>query len=203
MTTKVLADQFGADQGAGLWLRRLAMIILGVALLWLSAKVKVMTEPVPVTLQTLAIMAIAMAYGARMGAVTVLAYLALGAMGEPVFANTPERGLGLPYMFGPTGGYILGFLTATLAVGALSDRGWDRSLLSALAAMAAGLVALYLPGVLWLGYGFPITAMGADFSGIGLAKAVEFGVAPFIIADVIKVALAAIMFPALWKVLGR
>lgn len=203
MTTKVLADQFGADQGAGLWLRRLAMIILGVALLWLSAKVKVMTEPVPVTLQTLAIMAIAMAYGARMGAVTVLAYLALGAMGEPVFANTPERGLGLPYMFGPTGGYILGFLTATLAVGALSDRGWDRSLLSALAAMAAGLVALYLPGVLWLGYGFPITAMGADFSGVGLAKAVEFGVAPFIIADVIKVALAAIMFPALWKVLGR
>ena len=61
MTTKVLADQFGADEGAGLWLRRFAMIALGVALLWLSAKVKVMTEPVPVTLQTLAIMAIAMA----------------------------------------------------------------------------------------------------------------------------------------------
>ena len=64
MTTRVLADQFGADAGAALWLRRFAMIVLGVALLWLSAKVKVMTEPVPVTLQTLAIMALAMAYGA-------------------------------------------------------------------------------------------------------------------------------------------
>ena len=203
MTTRVLADQFGADAGAALWLRRFAMIVLGVALLWLSAKVKVMTEPVPVTLQTLAIMALAMAYGARMGAATVLAYLALGAMGEPVFANTPERGLGLPYMFGPTGGYLLGFLTSTLAVGALSDRGWDRSVLSALAAMAVGLFALYLPGVLWLGFGFPITAMGADFSGLGLAKAIEFGAAPFIVADIVKVALAAILFPMIWKMLGR
>lgn len=203
MTTKVLANQFGADQGAGLWLRRLAMIVFGVALLWLSAKAKVMVEPVPVTLQTLAIMAIAMAYGARMGAVTVLAYLALGAMGEPVFANTPERGLGLPYMFGPTGGYLLGFLTATLAVGALSDRGWDRSVWTASAAMVVGLLALYLPGMIWLGYGFPVTAMGADFSGVGLAKAVEFGVAPFIVADIIKVALAAILFPMIWKILGR
>lgn len=203
MTTKVLADQFGADQGAGLWLRRFAMLVLGVALLWLSAKVKVMTEPVPVTLQTLTIMAIAMAYGARMGAATVLAYLALGAMGEPVFANTPERGLGLPYMFGPTGGYLLGFLTATLAVGALSDRGWDRSVWTAVAAMAAGLLALYLPGILWLGYGFPITAMGADFTGIGLAKAIEFGAAPFIAPDIFKVALAAISFPMIWKLLGR
>lgn len=203
MTTKVLANQFGADQGAGLWLRRFAMIALGVALLWLSAKVKVMTEPVPVTLQTLAIMALAMAYGARIGAVTVLAYLALGAMGEPVFANTPERGIGLPYMFGPTGGYLVGFVTATLAVGALSDRGWDRSLLTAAVAMAVGLVALYLPGVLWLSYGFPIIAMGADFSGIGLAKAIEFGAAPFIFADVVKVALAALSFPMIWKLLGR
>ncbi len=203
MTTKVLADQFGADQGAGLWLRRFAMIALGVALLWLSAKVKVMTEPVPVTLQTLAIMAIAMAYGARMGAATILAYLTLGAMGEPVFANTPESGLGLPYMLGPTGGYLLGFLTATLAVGALSDRGWDRSVWTAAIAMAVGLAALYLPGVLWLGFGFPVTAMGADFSGIGLANAFEFGAAPFLVADIIKVALAAILFPMIWKFLGR
>ena len=203
MTTKVLADRFGADEGAALWLRRFAMIALGVALLWLSAKVKVMTEPVPVTLQTFAIMAIAMAYGARMGAATVLAYLALGAMGEPVFANTPERGLGLPYMFGPTGGYLFGFLAATLTVGALSDRGWDRSFLSASAAMALGLAALYAPGVLWLGYGFPITAMGADFMGIGFAKAIEFGAAPFILADLAKVALAAILFPVIWKILGR
>lgn len=203
MTTKVLADQFGADEGAALWLRRFAMIVLGVALLWLSAKVKVMTEPVPVTLQTLAIMTLAMAYGARMGVATVLAYLALGAMGEPVFANTPERGLGLSYMFGPTGGYLIGFAVATLTVGALSDRGWDRSILTAIAAMAGGLVALYLPGVLWLGYGFPITAMGADFSGIGLAKAIEFGAAPFIVADAVKVALAAVLFPMTWKLLGR
>ncbi len=203
MTIKVLADQFGADEGIGLWLRRFAMIILGVALLWLSAKVKVMTEPVPVTMQTFAIMAIAMAYGARMGVAVVLAYLALGAMGEPVFANTPERGLGLPYMFGPTGGYLVGFLTATLSVGLLSDRSWDRSVWTAAPAMAVGLAALYLPGILWLAYGFPIVTMGAEYSGFGVSKAIEFGLAPFILADIVKVALAAITFPIIWKLLGR
>jgi len=203
MTTKVLADQFGADEGIGLWLRRFAMIVLGVALLWLSAKVKVMTEPVPVTLQTFAIMAIAMAYGARMGVAVVLAYLALGAMGEPVFANTPERGLGLPYMFGPTDGYLAGFLTATLSAGLLSDRGWDRSVWTAAPAMAVGLAALYLLGILWLAYGFPIVIMGANFSRFDVSKAIEFGLAPFILADIAKVALAAITFPIIWKLLGR
>jgi biotin transport system substrate-specific component len=203
MTNKVLADQFGADEGIGLWLRRFAMIVLGVALLWLSAKVKVMTEPVPVTLQTFAIMAIAMAYGARMGVAVMLADLALGAMGEPVFANTPERCLGLPYMFGPTGGYLAGFLIATLSVGLLSDRGWDRSVWTAAPAMAVGLAALYLLGILWLAYGFPIVIMGANFSRFDVSKAIEFGLAPFILADIAKVALAAITFPIIWKLLGR
>ena len=69
--------------------------------------------------------------------------------------------------------------------------------------MAVGLLALYLPGVLWLGYGFPVTTMGAEFSGIGLARAIEFGAAPFIVADMLKVALAGMAFPLIWRMIGR
>jgi len=203
MSTKVLADQFGADEGAALWLRRFAMIVCGVALLWASAKIKVAVEPVPVTLQVLALMALSMAYGARMAAATMLTYLALGAAGEPVFASTPEKGIGLPYMLGSTGGYLMGFLGAAWVVGALSDRGWDRSFLTAAVAMAIGLVVLYVPGVLWLAYGFPITAFGAEFAGFGLAKGLEWGVFPFLWIDAMKLALAAIGFPLIWKLLGR
>ena len=203
MTTRVLADQFGATEGASLWLRRLFMIVFGVALLWLSAKVKIAIEPVPVTLQVLAIMALSMAYGARMAAATLIAYLALGAAGEPVFAGTPEKGVGLGYMLGSTGGYLMGFLGAAWTVGALADRGWDRTVLSAAAAMAIGLVVLYVPGVLWLAYGFPITALGAEWGGAGFAKAWEWGVFPFIWIDAAKLVLAAIGFPLIWKLIGH
>ena len=203
MTNKVLADQFGADEGLALWIRRFGMVALGVTLLWISAKVKIAIEPVPVTLQVLALMALSMAYGARMAAATLIAYLTLGAAGEPVFAGTPEKGIGLGYMFGSTGGYLLGFLASAWVVGALSDRGWDRNVLTAAAAMAIGLVVLYIPGVLWLAYGFPITAFGAEFSGAGILKGWEWGVFPFFWIDALKLSLAAIGFPVIWKLLGR
>lgn len=186
-----------------MWLRRFAMIVCGVALLWASAKIKVAIEPVPVTLQVLALMALTMAYGARMAAATMLTYLALGAVGEPLFASTPEKGIGLPYMLGSTGGYLMGFLGAAWVVGALADRGWDRSFLTAAVAMAIGFVVLYVPGVLWLAYGFPITALGTEFADFGLAKGLEWGVFPFLWIDAMKLALAAIGFPLIWKLLGR
>ncbi|MEM7267986.1 MAG: biotin transporter BioY [Pseudomonadota bacterium] len=203
MTERVLADHLGANDGAALWTRQALMIVFGVALLWVSAKVKIPLEPVPTTLQVLAIMALSMAYGARMSAATLLAYLALGAAGEPVFASTPEKGIGVPYMLGATGGYLMGFLAGAWVVGALADRGWDRNFLTAFAAMAIGLAVLYVPGVLWLAYGFPITALGSEFAGFGVAKGWEWGAAPFLLIDAIKLAVAAIGFPLIWKLIGR
>lgn len=203
MTTQVMANQFGANTGGALWIKRAAMFAGGVAALTLSAKTTILLEPVPVTLQVLVVMAIGLGYGARMGALTVLAYLALGAAGEPVFAGTPVKGVGLPYMLGSTGGYLMGFVAAAGVVGWLADRGWDRNVLTTVVALALGLVALYIPGVLWLAYGFPITALGAEFSGFGIAKGLEWGVLPFIWIDALKLSLAAIAFPAVWRWLGR
>lgn len=203
MTGRVLTDEFGADAGAMKWLKRAGMIALGVALMWLSAKIKVAVEPVPVTMQTLIVMAIGLAYGARMGMATMIAYLALGAAGEPVFAGTPEKGLGLGYMLGSTGGYLMGFVAAAGLVGWLAERGWDRSLLKTAAAMGLGLIALYACGVAWLAFGFPLTAFGAAFSGIGLESALTFGVMPFLWIDALKLSLAIVAFPMIWRLLGR
>lgn len=202
MTGQVLTDGFLTGDGARLWLKRAGMVALGVALMWVSAKVKIPVEPVPVTMQTLVVVAIGMAYGARMGAATMLAYLALGAAGEPVFAGTPEKGLGLPYMLGSTGGYLMGFVAAAGLTGWLAERGWDRNVLTAAAAMAIGLFCLFAPGALWLAYGFPLTALGGGFAGIGAEKAIAFGVMPFILVDALKLALAAIGFPLIWKLIG-
>src|ERR687893_287399 len=93
--------------------RRVGMamaVVFGVCLLTLSAKVQVPFWPVPMTMQTLVVFMLGMAYGARLGAATVFAYLLVGAAGLPVFAGTPERGIGLTYMMGPTGGFLIGFL---------------------------------------------------------------------------------------------
>src|SRR6266404_5697542 len=96
------------------------LVVAGVLLLTLSAKIQIPLWPVPMTMQTYVILVIGMAYGTRMATVTVLGYLIAGAIGLPVFAGTPEKGLGLPYMLGPTGGYLIGFLLATLLMGKLA-----------------------------------------------------------------------------------
>ncbi|MEM7524081.1 MAG: biotin transporter BioY, partial [Pseudomonadota bacterium] len=205
MTGQVLADGFygSRDSAAAHWLRRGAAVAFGVALLVVSAKTKVAIEPVPVTLQTLVVVGLGLTLGARMGAGVVLAYLALGAAGWPVFAGTPEKGVGVAYMMGSTGGYLLGFVMSAALVGWLAERGWDRSLLWAAAAMGVGLAALYVPGVLWLAFGAPITAFGASFAGIGIENALKFGVMPFIWIDALKLSVAAVGFPLIWRFLGR
>jgi biotin transporter BioY len=108
-------------------LRNLLLAVAGSLLLWAAAKVQVPFYPVPITMTTFAVLAIGMAYGWRLGAATVLLYLAEGAMGLPVFAGTPEKGIGLAYMAGPTGGYLLGYVLAAAACGWLAERGWDRT----------------------------------------------------------------------------
>ena len=171
------------------WTRAVLLAVLGSAIVALSAQVNVPMVPVPMTLQTLAVLAIGGAYGARLGAATLALYALEGALGLPVFA---EMKAGLAVIEGPTGGYIIGFVLAAGLVGWLAERGWDRDILKMFAAMMAGAVVLYIPGLAWL----------HQFTD-GMAQTYEWGLGPFIIGDLVKAALAAFGFPAAWHLLGR
>src|SRR5690349_9490265 len=139
------------------------LAVLGSAALALSAKIQIPFWPVPMTMQTLVVLMLGMAYGSRLALGTLLLYLAEGAVGLPVFAGANA---GLAYMIGPTGGYLIGFLFAAVLIGCLAERGWDRSPLKALAAMALGHAVVFLPGVAWLSLLF------------GFDKAVTLGLIP-------------------------
>ncbi|MDR3495766.1 MAG: biotin transporter BioY [Ancalomicrobiaceae bacterium] len=166
--------------------RKVALAIAGTLLIWISAKVQVPFYPVPMTLQTLAVLGIGLVYGGRLGAATLLLYLAEGALGLPVFAGTPEKGIGLAYMMGPTGGYLVGYALAAFVTGALAERGFDRRMSTTALAMLAGNVAIYVPGLVWLG-----VCIGWDKPVLAL------GLVPFFIGDVVKLALAAFGLPAI------
>lgn len=187
----VLIDSFGEAQGAQRWVRQAGLVLLGTVLLTLAAKIKVPMWPVEMTMQTFAVLFIGMAFGARLGLATVLLYLAQGAAGLPVFTGSPEKGIGLAYMMGPTGGYLLGFALAAYAVGWLAERGWDRSVVTTAAAMLVGNVLIYIPGLLWLG-----TLLGWD------KPVLEWGLVPFLAGDLVKLALAAGILPLIWHAIG-
>ncbi len=159
------------------FLRKAALVVLGSALLWASAKAQVPMWPVPMTMQSLVVLVIGFAYGARLGMATVLFYLAQGVLGFPVFAGTPEKGIGLAYMMGTTGGYLVGFVLSAGLCGWLAERGWGSSLVSLAGAMTLGSLILFVPGVLWL----------ATF--VGFDKAIALGLMPFAAGIVVKGAL--------------
>lgn len=184
-----LSDAVWKSEGSSRLLRGAVLAIAGSMLLALSAKIQVPFWPVPQTMQTMVVLMIGMAFGSRLGLATVLLYLAEGAAGLPVFAGTPEKGIGLAYMMGPTGGYLMGFAVAAALVGWLAERGWDRGIVTTAAAMAIGNVVIYLPGVAWLSV------------AIGFDKAVLYGMQPFLLGDAAKLALAAFAMPMAWKML--
>ncbi|WP_379072452.1 biotin transporter BioY [Mesorhizobium sp. UC22_110] len=166
-----------------------ATIIAGVALITLCAKLRIPFWPVPLTLYTLAVMGIAIATGPRMATATFLAFLAVGAAGLPVFSGSPERGIGLAYMVGPTGGYLLGYLLASWLTGWLAE---GRQMFGRVMAMLAGLAVTYAAGLPWLGLYIP----GKDVIALGFT--------PFILGDLINIAMVAVgsaMIPA--RLLGK
>jgi len=170
---------------------RAALLALGGSLLLtFSAKLQVPFWPVPMTMQTFAVLVIGMGLGARLGSATVALYLAEGALGLPVFAGTPEKGIGLAYLLGPTGGYLVGFLASAALLGWLAEHGWDRRIGSTLAAMALGTTLIFACGLAWLGH------------LIGFDKAVQFGLLPFLPGAALKIALAAVLLPGVWRLLG-
>ncbi len=162
------------------------LAIAGTLLLTISAKTKVVLGPVDMNLQTLAVLLIASTFGLRLGLATVLLYMAEGLAGLPVFQSSPEKGIGLAYMMGTTGGYLAGFVVMTAIVGWAADRGWGSSLVKMLGVMLVAEVIMMAMGFGWLA------------TLIGPANAWAFGVVPFIVADLVKVALAASLVTAVW-----
>ena len=158
-------------------------IVMCSFLLILSAKIKVDLYPVPMTLQPLAVLMIAMLCGRNISVAAVSLYLFQGIIGIPVFAY----GGGLPYLLGPTGGFLFGFFFASIIIGELADRGWGKILFKSVFAMLLGLFVIYICGVFQLSI-----LKGFDFAIIN-------GLKPFIIGDLYKLILAALLIPQVWK----
>ena len=189
---KVLSDVLGATEGSALRIKQALLVLAGIAILAVAAKIKVPMWPVPITMGTFAVLTIGAAYGPRLGLVTILGYMIVGALGFDVFAGSSAEKFGLTYMMGGTGGYLVGYVLATVALGALAQRGWDRSVVWMALAMLLGNVLIYVPGLAWLGqlYGWDKPIL-------------EWGLTPFLLGDAIKLALAALVLPAAWKLVGR
>jgi biotin transport system substrate-specific component len=169
-------------------LRNVTLAVTGSVALTISAKISIPFYPVPMTMQTLVVLLIGMAYGWKLGGATILLYLAEGALGLPVFSGTPENGIGIAYMMGGTGGYLLGFMIAASIVGFLASLGWDRNPLTTILAMLIGNIVIYMTGLLWLGALF-----GWD------KPILDWGLSPFLFGDLVKIAIAAALLPACWK----
>ena len=173
-------------------LRFVVLAFTGSLLIALSSKVQIPFYPVPMTMQTFVILGLSMALGWRLAGATLALYLLEGMLGLPVFAGSPEKGIGLAYMMSSTGGYLLGFLVAAVTCGWLGEKGWDRNVFKTAAAMFIGNALIYIPGILWLGFIF-----GWD------KPIIEWGLTPFILGDITKIALATAVFPLAWKFLNK
>ncbi|PAP96065.1 biotin transporter BioY [Mesorhizobium wenxiniae] len=179
------------EKGAARLAMQLLLSIVGTLVLTLSAKTRVLLGPVDISMQTLAVFLIAAAFGMRLGVATLLLYMAEGAMGLPVFQGTPEKGIGVAYMLGSTGGYLAGFVVMAAIVGWAADRGWDRHPIKLFNAILVAEIVMMAMGFAWLAL------------LIGPEKSWQFGVVPFIVGDLIKVGLAASLVPAVWSLLKR
>ncbi|HWL65585.1 MAG TPA: biotin transporter BioY [Actinomycetota bacterium] len=188
-----LAHSIGRRQTQTAALTSDAVLVMGgLIFMWLLTQVAIPLEPfspVPITGQTLAVLVIGAAFGAVRAGITIGLYLALGAANLPRAFAEGNTGIEFLKAASPTGGYLVGFLIAAVVVGYLAQRGWDRSVGSALGAMFIGEVIVFTLGVAWL----------ANALDVGAQKAMEFGLYPFIIGDVIKLALAAGLLPTAWR----
>jgi biotin transport system substrate-specific component len=177
-----------ADLLPGELVRDVLLVLGGACFTGLMAQIsiKLPWTPVPLTGQTLAVLCVGAALGPVRGGASMILYALAGIAGVPWFAGG-ESGWG-----GPAFGYVLGFIVSAIVVGALAERGADRTPIKAVPAMLLGTVIIYAIGVPWL-------AASLDVS---LSKAFELGVRPFIGGDLIKLALAAGLLPAAWKLAG-
>ncbi len=172
------------------WLYNLTLVVGGSLLITLSARITFTLpfSPVPITAQTFAVLLVGALLGSVRGSVSMLLYIAQGIAGLPVFA---AGGAGVAYFLGPTGGYLLGFVAGAALTGLLAERGWDRHIITTLAAMLLGMVAIYAAGLAWLAL------------LLGTESVLALGLYPFLAGEVIKVTAAALLLPQGWKLLRK
>jgi len=168
------------------WLRNLLLITISTLFVAVLAQVKIPLPftPVPLTGQTFAVLLVGAALGSKRGAASLALYTLMGAFGLPFFAGGAS---GLVYLSGPTLGYLVGFVAAAYVVGAVAERGLERSVRTSLIPFLAGTIVIYIFGAGWLAILF------------GVEQALILGVLPFLISDAIKLVLAALVLPAAWK----
>jgi biotin transport system substrate-specific component len=178
-------------------LSNVAMVLIGTLLIAAAAKINVPTWPVPVTLQSFAVAALAAAFGWRIGTATVVAYLVEGAMGIPVFAT----GGGLGYLMGPTGGFLLGFVPMAYVIGRAADLGGSSRVLMLTVSMLIADALLFVVGYAWL-----VTVL-ANLKGVSptavLGSAFDGAIKPFAVWDVLKMVFAAVTVTGLWAVFKK
>jgi biotin transport system substrate-specific component len=168
--------------------RNMTLAIIGSLVVALAAQVSVPMWPVPMTLQTLAVLAIGAAYGAKLGALTILIYALEGALGLPFFAGG-QAGLYQPDgTLISSGGYVFGFVLAAFVTGWLAERDWGKSMIGLVLAALAGAVVLHIPGLLWLA-AWAVLAKAVPQSE-AIAVALAWGFTPFFVGDVVKAILA-------------
>jgi biotin transport system substrate-specific component len=160
-------------------LRNVVLAVAGSVVVAVAAQINVPMIPVPMTLQTLAVLAIGMSYGARLGAATLTLYMLEGMAGLPVFAQMKS---GVATVMGPSGGYIVGFILAAGLIGYLVERGWGRGVFRAIAVTLMCGALIYVPGLAWL------HSFAANWN-----QTLEWGLTPFVFGDVVKAVLAALM----------
>jgi biotin transport system substrate-specific component len=172
--------------------RHAALVLIGVLLIAVGARIAIPIpgNPVPITGQTFGVLVAGGALGFRRGIAAAGIYVLLGIVGLPFFALDKT---GLDVLWGTNGGYLIGFIVAAAVVGRLAELGWDRTLIGAVGAMLIANVAIYLVGVPWLAY----------VTRHDLGWGIQYGLAPFVVGDAIKLGLAAAVFPAAWWFVGR
>jgi biotin transport system substrate-specific component len=154
--------------------KKISLILLGTLLLTISAKIKVPFYPVPMTMQTFVVVLIGIAFGWKLGLATIFAYLFEGAIGLPVFAGTPEKGIGIIYMMGPTGGYLVGFILSVFIAGFVNLK---KNIFIKFLLISLSVFAIYLTGVPWLAY------------LAGWEIAYVWGIKNFVLAEIFKIAI--------------
>lgn len=200
----VLAEAFGPSEGSALRIKQAVLVILGIVALTIAAKIRVPMWPVSITMQTFAVLTIGAAFGLRLGVVTILGYLAVGFFLAAVAqATTGEAGwtvftaesADLAYFTGATAGYLLGFVVAAAVVGELARRGWSQTFGGMAASLVIGNAVIYAIGLPWMAYLF--------LSEKGGAWVMQWGMTNFLLGDALKLVLAAILVPAVWKLVGN
>jgi biotin transport system substrate-specific component len=183
------------DLGAAI---RVAAVVFMTVLTVVAAQISVPLPftPVPLTLQPMVVLLGGAALGSRLGMTSQVLYLAAGLAGLPVFATSPVLPQGLLRLLGPTGGFLLAYPLAAFLTGWLAERGFDRRYFTSVIAMAAGLALIFTSGVVWL-------AWFAAPAPAGMSNALRLGLYPFVLADIVKLLVAAAVLPGVWMLLGR